>query len=306
MSNRRAPGPGGVSSTTVIPVTARSRSRTSLDPASTAGRALNRGSCRVNSPVGNPGILAGPTTSGQHRRADYPHPHCRHAVVHPTLSPGLRCYGREMRVISFAALLVVYGGCGGTGEVTNGNPDAGGGFADGGGLVTIPNLESIHSHSRRSDHHHRGDHRRPPRSTRRSGTSRMATAKTSPATWLFLIDNFAVGGFAANVFTSSIDNGGRARVRAFIGAIEGFGFADGQDQAALQRPAVRAASRRSQRAFRRAGRRRAQAGHRLSRRRRAAARRTSARSSSTGCPGRRQTTCSSSASPATPPTSRST
>jgi hypothetical protein len=41
---------------------------------------------------------------------------------------------------------------------------------------------------------------------------------------VFLIDNFAVGGFQANVFTSSIDNGGRARVRAFIGPIEGFAF----------------------------------------------------------------------------------
>src|SRR5262245_37980511 len=40
----------------------------------------------------------------------------------------------------------------------------------------------------------------------------------------FLIDNITLGSFQDNVFTSFTGNGGRGRVRAFIGSFEGFGF----------------------------------------------------------------------------------
>ncbi|HKA88735.1 MAG TPA: hypothetical protein VKE22_13795 [Haliangiales bacterium] len=40
----------------------------------------------------------------------------------------------------------------------------------------------------------------------------------------FLIDNFTLGSFARNVFTSFTGNGGKGRVRAYIGGVEGFGY----------------------------------------------------------------------------------
>jgi hypothetical protein len=41
---------------------------------------------------------------------------------------------------------------------------------------------------------------------------------------VFLLDNFTLGAFQKNVFTSFTGNGGRAKVRAYVGSIDGFAY----------------------------------------------------------------------------------
>lgn len=124
-----------------------------------------------------------------------------------------------MRVISFAALLAVFGGCGGTGEVTRGDGDGGTGFPDG-GLVTIPNLESILVTPGDQTITIDGDVAAT-QAYQAEGTFKDGHKEDITSRVRWSIDNVALGTFGGNVFTSVVANGGYGTVQASGGIVVG-------------------------------------------------------------------------------------